>query len=164
MKSGSIGKRTFIFFTVILHILLGAGNLPAQSAEIVDTILESETLTFGAASYLVLRSAGEKDGIDFAAAAGRISALHPDFTAKKTDDPVTLGEYCFMLMQIHRHPGGLFYKLFPGPRYAFRDLAFEGVIETRANPNARLSGERALQIAGRYLSLFPPAQETGAGG
>jgi hypothetical protein len=47
--------------------------------------------------------------------------------------------------------GGIMYSLFPGPRYAYRELLHLKLIQGRADENFTLSGERLLQILGRVL-------------
>lgn len=42
--------------------------------------------------------------------------------------------------------GGLMYSIFPGPRYAFRELVYKGIITRNTNPGGRLSGTNALRI------------------
>jgi hypothetical protein len=44
------------------------------------------------------------------------------------------------------------YRLFPGPRYAYREMTRRGFIEGRAYPDFTVSGERFLQILGNILS------------
>jgi hypothetical protein len=47
--------------------------------------------------------------------------------------------------------GGLFYALFPGPRYAYRELVRLRFIQGRMDPALAVSGERLLRILGRAL-------------
>jgi hypothetical protein len=43
------------------------------------------------------------------------------------------------------------YSLFPGPRYAYRELLYLKIIQGRADGNFTVSGDRLLQILGRAL-------------
>jgi hypothetical protein len=52
--------------------------------------------------------------------------------------------------------GGLFYALFPGPRYAYRELVHQRLIQERSDPALAVSGERLLRILGRVLDHQHP--------
>jgi hypothetical protein len=55
-------------------------------------------------------------------------------------------------MRAFNIPGSFLYALFPGPRYAFRELDYLDLIPGRKDPAAKVSGERLLIILGRVLS------------
>jgi hypothetical protein len=48
--------------------------------------------------------------------------------------------------------GGFMYSLFPGPRYAYRELAYRKIITGRSYSTTRVSGERLLRILNRALA------------
>jgi hypothetical protein len=126
--------------------------LPAQTGAFMDTFLEQERAPYGAASYLVLLGAGrlgENDTVERA-----IAVLQEQGWAiegKSADDPLTLGEFSHLVMQSFEIPGGIMYRLAPGPRYATRELAYRQVIQGKARPGSSLTGERAARILGRVL-------------
>ena len=66
-------------------------------------------------------------------------------------EPATLGEVCFLIMETQGIKGGLFYALFPGPRYATRELASLGVLKGYTHPNRVVSGEEVMWILGAVL-------------
>jgi hypothetical protein len=139
----------------LLCVLLFPAAAAAQSAAAMDTLLDEEILTFGSSSYLVLAAVGEiSDETGRDRAADEIGRRIFYFSGKTADDPVTLGEFSFLLMAAAERSGGLMYRFFPGPRYAARELAFHGVIQGNAYPNVTLSGERALRIIERFLTRF----------
>jgi hypothetical protein len=47
--------------------------------------------------------------------------------------------------------GSSLYTLFPGPRYAYRQLDYLGLLPGLRDPALNVSGERLLQILGRVL-------------
>jgi hypothetical protein len=47
--------------------------------------------------------------------------------------------------------GGLMYSLFPGPRYAYRELLYLKIIQGRADGGSAVSGERLLHIIAQAL-------------
>jgi hypothetical protein len=67
---------------------------------------------------------------------------------------VTLGELSFLIMKSFNMKGGLFYTLFPGPRYSYRELTRLNLIPGRAYSSLTVSGERLLQILGGVLSYI----------
>jgi hypothetical protein len=48
--------------------------------------------------------------------------------------------------------GGIFYSLFPLPRYACRELVYLRIIQERTDPGGRIDGRAFLQILGRALT------------
>jgi hypothetical protein len=68
------------------------------------------------------------------------------------DQAITLGELSFLLMKSFHMRGGLFYTLFPGPRYGFRELTRLSLIPGRAYSSLRPTGARLLQILGGVLA------------
>ena len=66
-------------------------------------------------------------------------------------EPATLGEVCYLIMETQGIKGGLFYTLFPGPRYATRELASLGLLKGYTHPNRVVSGEEVMWILGAVL-------------
>ena len=44
------------------------------------------------------------------------------------------------------------YSLFHTPRYAYREMVYRKLIQGRANPSMKVSGQRLLQIIDRSLA------------
>ncbi len=138
-------------------LLLGlalAASLPlaAQTGAFMDKFLEQEKAAYGDGSYLVLLGAGhikESDSVERALAV--LEERGWSVPAKAASDPLTLGEFAWLVMRSYEIPGGLMYRVAPGPRYAARELAYLQVIQGKARPNSSLSGERAVRILGRVL-------------
>jgi outer membrane protein OmpA-like peptidoglycan-associated protein len=55
-------------------------------------------------------------------------------------------------MQSFSIPRSALYALFPGPRYAYRQLDYLGLLPGQRDPALTVSGERFLQILGRVLN------------
>lgn len=148
--------RRFWFISVAIALIVtGPGALCAQSADIMDVVIAEETLTFGTASYLILLSRGEIDeDTSFSEAAKKISEIISIYREKEEADFLSLGEYSHLLMSVYENPGGLMYRLFPGPRYALRDLAFRGVVQNKRGAGAPISGKEALNVLERFLHTY----------
>ena len=149
-------KEKFLITVVLGLFITGVAPivLCAQSATTMDTILEQEDLSFGAASYLLLVARGDlKDNADFGEAAEKMAEVQPYFSDKDAGDTLNLGEYSFLLMKMYNLGGGLMYSVLPGPRYAVRELAFIDIVQGGTYPKSPLSGERAVRILERYLTV-----------
>ncbi len=134
-----------------LFALLCSGLLPlaAQSNQLLDQILAQPQLSFGQAAYLLLTAAKklpEQSSPEQAAEALASSGWR--VKARPAEEPMPLGEYSYLLMQAFGIRGGLMYHLFPGPRYATRELATRKWITGRAWPGRALSGEEAVRLLG----------------
>ncbi len=135
-------------------IFVAAGlSLSAQSNEAVDRLLDQKTATVADAAYLVLAASGivkESAGADAVMAALAERKL---LAGRAAGDPISLGEVSYLVMQTLGIPGGLFYAVFPGPRYAARELAYLRLIPGNAHPSRTVSGEEVMHILGGALEL-----------
>ena len=142
-------KRTSA--AIILLIIFGFA-LHAQSSDMMDILLEEERATYGRAAYLELAAgrqipdeASVKDTMDL------LENRNWNVKRKDADAPITLGEYSYLLMQIFEMRGGLMYRLFPGPRYAARELVYLKIIDGDFTPGRAISGEEGVRILGRLM-------------
>ena len=143
-------RAAFIVSILMTAVGWAAG---AQSNEFIDGLLAQEQASYGDAALLVLASAGlvgEGAGAEEALAVLKERGWA---AAREAQQPVRLGEYSYLLMRVHGIRGGLLYTLFPGPRYATRELAWRQMVQGKARPGMSLSGERAMRILGRVLEL-----------
>jgi hypothetical protein len=135
-----------LFFFVLLP-------LPAQTlAQDMDAILESEAVTWAQAARFVLPAAGFPD------AAGLSSfqtALDRGWLPKDAlpAGEATFGGLSFLVMKAFDLPGGIMYRVFPGPRYAYRELQYRGIIQGRQDSARRVSGFWLISLIGRTLEL-----------
>jgi outer membrane protein OmpA-like peptidoglycan-associated protein len=130
----------------MMSFCAGGGGLQAQTAAEMDVLLETGKANFGQASYFVLSAAGtvENDGAASAFAAARERGWLPKKAGP--DSPIRLGELCFLVMRAFGIRGSFLYALFPGPRYAFRELDYLRLIPGRRDPALWVSGEELLRI------------------
>lgn len=139
-------------------LLLIPGILFAQSNEEVDRLLSQDPAQVGQAAYLVLTAAGV---IEDTATAGQalVAAQQRGLLSEETqvDDAVQFGEFAYMLTDSFGVPGGVMYRLIPGPRYAAREVVFQGWSRSRRAPGEELSGNVVARIVSVYLN-----QEGGA--
>ncbi|MDZ7794101.1 MAG: hypothetical protein U5P10_10550 [Spirochaetia bacterium] len=140
------------------HLLVGflfvlsVSHLCAQSNETLDRFLAQERAVFGYSAYMVLTAAGElPEEASPEEAAAAVSRMGWKNSLSASDDLINLGEYSYLLMKAFDVRGGLMYTLFPGPRYAARELKYLQCIPGKSTPGRSISGTDAVQILGRVL-------------
>ena len=132
--------------------------LPAQTATELEIILETEAVTCAQAAKFVLYSskAANVSLENFA------RQPHPEYLwalangwlkFASEDDPISLSNLSFLLMRAFNMKGGLMYRIFPGPRYAYRSMISRNYIQGIADPAMKLDGSRFLLILGRVLNV-----------
>ena len=147
------GVRLTCYFCLVLWCG-AAPALSAQSNQLIDDLLAEEQATFGKSIHLVLQAAGVID--EQSAVIEAIDALadkHWNVELKPAWEPIQLGEYAYILMRAFHIQGGIMYSIFPGPRYASKELAFMGIIPEKESPGRTVSGEEVLRILGRILEV-----------
>jgi hypothetical protein len=135
----------------VLFVALSA-QIQAQSNQIVDEVLQAEAISYGNAAYLVLvaaQMAPEEISPEEALRQPVVSSWRME--EKTSGDPVTLGEYSFMLLKTFELKGGLLYRIFPGPRYASRELAYRRIILGSKDPRRHVPGEEALRLLAQVI-------------
>ena len=140
---------------LVLFLWLPVIGVWPQSASYLDSVLQSEHLSYQDAAYLLLLGAGvigddlsPSEALRFYEERGwGLSRLSPQ-------DNVTLGSYSLMTMRVFALRGGPMYSLFPVRRYALRELRFRGLVQGRSAPGSPLSGERAVRILERTVRRY----------
>jgi hypothetical protein len=114
--------------------------------------LDSAQVRYAGAALIVLPAAGLM-GEDALPEAAFAEALNRGLLPRgaEMDGAVRLGELAFLIMGAFDLKGGLLYTLFPGKRYAYRELVYRRLIQGRNDPALTLSGERLLRILGRAM-------------
>jgi hypothetical protein len=143
-------KTTGLGLVLFLSTLL---PLAAQSNQLLDQLLDQPEAHFAdvvymtmAAARLVPETATREESLQ------SLQQQNWNVTMLPPDAPVPLGEYSFLLMKAFNLKGGLFYSLFPGPRYACRELGYLKIIAADARPGRSLSGEEAVRILGKVMA------------
>jgi hypothetical protein len=141
-------RKTLLFALCIC----AASYVFAGFNDTMDIALGEERLTLGSAAWMLLSGSGQIDGESSREEAARLLSSRIPGISTDPNTTVTLGEFSWYLMEVYGMKGGLIYSLFPGPRYALRELRFRDIVQGSAYPGMTLSGERALRILGRLVS------------
>lgn len=145
-------KQHFVLFLLLLILLLlTVPGAFSQQSTTVDFLLRQDEVLWGDAGLLILNTAGLV-GADTDLNGVLTAMREMGFSPKRTDTPISLGEYCHLIMQCFDMQGGLLYRLFPSPRYASRELGWRGIILYDPGAYRTLSGQEALIILGRTLA------------
>jgi hypothetical protein len=67
------------------------------------------------------------------------------------DAALTLAELSYLVMRSFQIKGGAMYRIFPGPRYAYREMVYRNLVQAESDPAWKVSGYRLLHIIGRVL-------------
>jgi hypothetical protein len=138
-------------YAALLFTALAAA-LPAQGlARDMDALLDSEAVTWAEAARFVLPAAG----VGAADAARAFAAARERGWLPKTAEPDGAADFAgvsFLLMKAFNLSGGLLYSLFPGPRYAYRELVYKGILQGPHDRSWKVSGSRLITLIGRALT------------
>jgi hypothetical protein len=141
-----------IVLPVLVALVGCVVGVSAQSGAFMDRFLGEGEAAYGDAAYLVLVGAGllgDNEAVE--RALGVLADRGWAIAGRGASEPLTLGEFAFLVMRANGIPGGLMYQVAPGPRYATRELEYLEVIQGKGRPGSGVSGERAARILGRVL-------------
>jgi hypothetical protein len=137
---------------VCVMLLLSSRTAQGQTAADMENLLAAGEITASQAAYFTLAAALETPPEDPGAAFAMAREKGWLPARAESGGALTLGGLSFLLMKTFNLKGGLLYRLFPGGRYAHRELAGRGVIEGRTYPGRNVSGEQFLRILGNVLA------------
>lgn len=142
-------KSKFCLVFVLFAFLAAAYG---QTASEMDELLADGAVSCARAARFVLAGSGilpTNAAEAQAYAAAQETGWLPEGAEAAT--PLRLDQFSFLVMEAFKVKGGLLYSLFPGPRYAYRELAYRKYIQGRRDPAQTLTGERLVQTLGRVL-------------
>ncbi len=153
------GKSVLIFSFLPFFFLASVFTASADFNTTMDVILDEKAISYGSASYALLTgTAVIPDNSTIRDAADKMTEMFPE-TAMEWNTPLSLGDLSFMIMNAYDMKGGLMYRIFPGPRYAVRELRYRKILQGKAYSTMSVSGERAVRILGRVLEMEENADE-----
>jgi hypothetical protein len=140
-------------FLLVLSAVSSGASLYGQTAAEMDALLNTGEINWAQACRFTLSASGtlgERTTARTAFNTAQERGWLPKGAA--ADGPVNLGGLSFLMMQSFAIRGSPLYALFPGPRYAYRQMDYLGLIPGRRDPALKVSGERFLQILGGVLN------------
>ena len=146
-------------FLMFVMAAIGAPLLAAQSNEVMDAVLSEAALSYAHAAYIVGTASGHVDEtVAPEDAVAQVEQQGFGLKGLKPTDPVTLGNFSYMLTRAFGISGSIMYAILPGPRYATRELVFLGIISGPAMPGMTLPGDRAMRIVEQIIHRREAAQ------
>lgn len=135
-----------------LVIALVGLSLFGQSASFVEAYAQSEAVEGDQTVFLLGIAVGrlEPDAQFNAAAVERATIRSVELYA--ASEQLTLSEFSFLLAEYFEIRPSMMGRLFPGPRYALRDLRSERVLFYEADAAAPVPGDVALRTIRRALA------------
>ena len=140
---------------VICFLLAAPALAYAQTAAEIEKLLETETVSYGQAAWLVLEAADLSGSFDSSAPEGAFNfAAQQGWLPKNAAprDKASLEGVSLLVMRSFGIKGGLFYSLLKNPHYAYREMVYQDVIQGRSDPQMPVSGDMLLFLVNRVLS------------
>ena len=153
---GDILKKCFLLSILALGALAAS---VAQTAAELETLLNTDAVTYAQAARFVLQAAESAD----TEAAGAAAIANPeqafqfaqenDWLPKgaSPDTPARLDGISLLFMRSFGLKGGLLYSLFKNPHYAYREMVYRQAIQGRVDPQMAVSGYQLIFITNRIL-------------
>jgi len=135
-------------------LLFSGVAVHSQSNEQIDVLLLQAQARFDSVAYIVLAAGGliqESDGLDVAFAKAQDLGLAGK--SSTPEGPVRIDTLSFMVMKSLALKGGVMYSIFPGRRYAYRELVFKKVVPARGGPSRLVTGEDVMRSLGYASAL-----------
>ena len=150
------GKIRFIL--PIALFLLVIWPLSAQTAQRIEAMLDEPALNWGEAAIFALEASGNAAFSDLQEAFDYAKDLKWLPKKAQKGEPAKLSGVALLFMRAFELKGGIFYSLFKNPRFAYRELVYQEVIQGRADPDMQVSGADFLFMIGRVLSIVGDAE------
>jgi len=144
-----------------------AGNAPEDQMAFWHTLAERDLTSNDEAFHaLLLFVDGQDDAADYVSRVDALKTrgmLHDDFD-EPADHAVTRGTLAVAITKILNIEGGVVMRVFgPSPRYATRELQYQGVYPT-SSPQQTFSGDQFVSLIGRVEDYQRRAPFSKSGG
>jgi outer membrane protein OmpA-like peptidoglycan-associated protein len=145
-----------IRLTLFLLFLSAASYAPlhAQTADFIQTLLQTQTVTHAQAARFVLEAAEVTGSYDKTSEQDAMRyAVEQKWLPKKAaeQDAVSLERLSLLIMKAFELKGGPMYTLFNSAHYSYREMVYKDLIQGRTDPSMTVSGYTMLLIVNRLL-------------
>jgi hypothetical protein len=147
-------RKRLLISCLLLAALSGGAGLCAQANELVDEFVEQKPALFGHSAYLILTAGGKiPETATIEEAATYALDQRWGLPKLKIDSPVSIDQVSLLIMRSLDMKGGLFYSLFPGPRYALRELTFLRVAAKPNWPDKPVAGDEVMRMLTKAMDI-----------
>lgn len=135
------------YFGIIVFLFF-SGVVYSQSADVITDILNSPEVNYGQVCYLAAIKQGLiSESASYDEAIEVLFENNQIFENAEKDAPVVYVNLAFIFSSLFKIKGGIMFKLTRGsPRYAFRQMQYDGVIPEEARPATIASGPETLSL------------------
>ena len=149
-------KKVFLIQAALLFL---GGALFAQSADRLTEAIKTKEMTYGQFAYF----AGCAEGIvsDDASYEESLEVFKGRNLIEdriSASDAIPLDAISYICAETWNISGSLFYKIFPGKRYAFKMLKAKGILSPIADPKKLSGGREAVNIITACIALKGDAE------
>lgn len=142
-------RRIRVVSLLLTAFLLSGGSVFSQTNDVIDRLLDSEEASRNDALYMVaIVSESVSPDTQPQEALDAVDWGAYEITPSESGS-ITFGELSYLLMETLEVRGGLFYSLFPGPRYAAREFRYLDIPARRYYSGSTLSGTEVLRLTQR---------------
>jgi hypothetical protein len=142
--------------SLTLFLLFISAALNAQTADEIQTLLETPAVSYEQAARFVLEAADLTGSYDETSGQESMNfAVVKKWLPKKAaaHDAITLERLSLLIMKAFNLKGGPMYTRFNSAHYSYREMVFQEFIRGRTDPQMKVSGETMLYIVNRVLFL-----------
>jgi hypothetical protein len=138
-------------FLLAILALGGLALLSAQTAAEMETLLNTDAVTYAQATRFVLQAA-DAATITSPAEAFKF-AQEKDWLPKgvSPETPARLDGISLLFMRSFGIKGGILYAFTKNPHYAYRELVYRQAIQGKTDPHMAVSGYQLIFITNRIL-------------
>jgi hypothetical protein len=150
--------------SLLIFLLFISAALNAQTADEIQTLLETPVVSYEQAVCFVLEAADvtgydKTSGQEAAHTAAQNAmnlAIEKKWLPKKAaaQDAITLERLSLLIMKAFKLKGGPMYTWSNSAHYSYREMVFQDFIRGRTDPQMKVSGETLLYIVSRVLFLI----------
>ena len=121
--------------------------LSAQTANQIESLLNTKAVTYEQAAWFVLSAADidEQDTFNF--------AVQQNWLTKKAapENQINLRQVSLLIMQAFNIKGGPMYSITKNAHYAYREMVYQNLIQGRSDPGMAVTGELLIFMVNQAL-------------
>jgi len=143
-----------ISLTIFLLFICAA--LQAQTADLIQTLLQTQAVSYAQAAGFVLEAA-DLSGFDKTSGQDALRfAVEKKWLPANTNaqDAISLEKLSLLIMKAFGLKGGPMYTWFGSAHYSYREMVFKDLIQGRNDPTMKVSGEKMIYIVNRLLYMI----------
>jgi hypothetical protein len=154
---GTKEKNKMKNICITFFLLIICASLHAQTADFIQTLLQTQAVSYEQAARFVLEAADLSASYDKTNGQDAMRfAVAKKWLPKnvKSQDAISLERLSLLILRAFCLKGGPMYSIFHNAHYSYREMVFQDIIQGRSDPQMNVSGEKMLFIVSRVLFLI----------